>query len=138
MLVISKEQSEIISKGGVALAVDMSTLSKVRVALVDGKPCKVITTQRAYTGVKLYDSNNTDLNLTQEETKELLDKHEIVVYRSSGAVDEKGETLTRAEQIKRGVARKIKVVYNKEANKAIIAEDASASYGEQVKLTIVE
>lgn len=136
MLVISKEQHEQLLKGGVAVAIDMSNLSKVKVAMYNGVPCAVIATQKAYTGVKLYDSNSSDLNLTQEETKELIAKHELTVYRSSGAVDEHGETLTRAEQIKRGVARKIVVAYIKEENRAIIKEDASASYGEEVKLTI--
>ena len=137
-LIVSKENQDIINNGGVALAVNMQDLSRVKVALVGGVPCMVISTQKAYTGVKLYDNNASELNLTEQETKELIAKHTLVVYRSSGATDEHGETLTRAEQIKRGVARAIELAYDSEAHKAYIVKDASATYGEQVALTIVE
>ena len=137
-LFVSKENNAIINAGGVALAVNMTDLSRVKVALVDGVPCMVISTLKAYTGVKLYDNNSSELNLTEQETKELIAKHSLIVYRSSGATDEHGETLTRAEQIKRGVARAIELGYDAEQNKAYIIKDNSASYGEQVALTIVE
>ena len=137
-LFVSKETSELIANGGVGLAVNMADLSRVKVAMIEGVPCMVISTLKAYTGVKLYDNNASELNLTEQETKELIAKHTLIVYRSSGATDEHGDTLTRAEQIKRGVARSIELGYDAEQNKAYIIKDNSASYGEQVELAIVE
>ena len=137
-LIVSKETSAIIKNGGVGLAINMADLSRVKVALVDGVPCMVISTLKAYSGVKLYDNSSSELNLTEQETKDLIKNHELIVYRSSGATDEHGETLTRAEQIKRGVARAIQLGYDAEQNKAYIIKDNSASYGEEVELTIVE
>ena len=137
-LIVSKENNAIIQGGGVALAVNMADLSRVKVALVEGVPCMVISTLKAYSGVKLYDNSSSELNLTEQETKELIAKHTLVVYRSSGATDEHGDTLTRAEQIKRGVARAIELGYDAETQKAYIIKDNSASYGERVELTIIE
>ena len=137
-LFISKDNAETLNKGGVALAVNMTDLSRVKVALVDGVPCMVISTLKAYTGVKMYDSKSSELNLTEQETKDLIKNQKIIVYRSSGATDEHGETLTRAEQIKRGCARVIEVGYYPETQQAYIIKDASASYGEQVNLQIIE
>lgn len=137
-LIVSKENDAIIKNGGVALAVNMADLSRVKVAMVEGVPCMVISTLKAYSGVKLYDNSSSELNLTEQETKDLIAKKSLIVYRSSGATDEHGETLTRAEQIKRGVARAIELAYNTEENKAYIIKDNSASYGEKVALKVIE
>lgn len=67
------------------------------------------STKQPYTKVQPYINNASALNLTEKETKDAIEKGLITVYRSSGATNEKGETLTREEQVARGVARAIEV-----------------------------
>ena len=67
------------------------------------------STKSAYTKVQMYNNSASALNLTEKETKELMAKRIITVYRSSGATNDKGETLTREEQINKGVARAITI-----------------------------
>ena len=77
----------------------------------DGVIRRVINTSNKtpYTKVNMYVNSATALNLTEKETKEVMQKGLITIYRSSGAVNEKGEPLTREEQIVKGLARKIEV-----------------------------
>ena len=74
------------------------------------RKCISINNKNAFTGVKPYETTSDMLNLTEKETKAVMDSGKLTVYRSSGAVNDKGETLTREEQIKLGVARQITIV----------------------------
>ena len=68
------------------------------------------STKTAYTKVQPYINTPSALNLTDKETREAMAKGIIEVYRSSGATNEKGEPLTREEQVAKGLARKISVL----------------------------
>lgn len=78
---------------------------------INGVIRQVINTsnKQPYTKVQMYNNSASALNLTEKETKELISKGMLDVFRSSGAVNDKGETMTREEQIVKGVARKITI-----------------------------
>ena len=122
-ILLSKEQQMLYDKGEIALGVRGDTLQKVRVININGKMCLVVATSTPYTKVNPYTAESTALNLTNEETKEAMQKGSVDVFRSSGAKD--GErTLTREEQVKQGCARVISVVASlKDGHKGDNASD---------------
>lgn len=69
------------------------------------KKCVGINNTRGYSGVNPYITSSDMLNLTEKETKGVMNTGKLAVYRSSGALNAKGEVMTREEQIKEGVAR---------------------------------
>ena len=109
-VLLNEEQRAILNNGGVAVGVRDTDYAKVRVAMVNGVMCLAIISGAAYTKVNPYQNKPTELNLTQAETDECFKNGSVEVFRSSGAKDKEGNTLTREEQIKQGCARAISVV----------------------------
>ena len=109
-VLLNEEQRAILNNGGVAVGVRDTDYAKVRVAMVNGVMCLAIISGAAYTKVNPYQNKPNELNLTQAETDECFKNGSVEVFRSSGAKDSNGNTLTREEQIKQGCARAISVV----------------------------
>ena len=96
------------NNGEVATAVNTETYKVIKVQQVNGVMCQVISHSTPYAKVNPFINKPNELNLTMDETQRAIKGQSVIVYRSSGAKD--GETtLTREEQIKRGVARTIEV-----------------------------
>lgn len=131
-VLLNKEQQAIYNNGGIALGVRADTYQKVRVCNVNGKMCIAITTASAYTKVNPYMADSSALNLTMEETREAFTNGSVQVFRSSGAKDENGNTLTREQQIKQGCARVIDVVVSLKAG----AREGSQDYNDYEWLII--
>lgn len=95
----------------VVVGVDLATMSKVKVVNNNGVLSRVVNKTQAYKGIQPYMQDSANLNLTQDETQQAMkDCKELVVYRSSGAKDSEGKTLTREQQIAQGVARAITII----------------------------
>ena len=96
------------NNGEVATAVNMDNYKVVKVQQINGVMCQVISHNAPFVKVNPYINKPNELNLTMDETQRAMRGQSVIVYRSSGAKE--GETtLTREEQIKRGVARTIEV-----------------------------
>lgn len=112
-IAINKSSETQLNKGLLVVGFDFSSMKKVNVAKQGEKYFVIDLSQKPYTSVNLYTNNSSALNLTEKETKELLEKGTIKVYRSSGEkVGDK--VLTRAEQIANNTAREIVVKLNGE------------------------
>lgn len=111
-VLLNQEQQTIYNNGGVAIGVRDSDYAKVKVQKNDnGEMCLVITSvSRVCTKVVPYRNNSGDLNLNAKETQEAIKEGTIKVYRSSGAQDDDGKTLTRKEQQQEGKALEYTVV----------------------------
>lgn len=110
-IILRQDQQAIYDNGGVATGVDIDTYKVYKVARnSNGEMCIVISTGSPYTKVNPYLNESTELNLTKEETEECFKNGSVDVFRSSGARDDSGKALTRADQQQRGVARMISVV----------------------------
>lgn len=147
-IVLSKSNVAMLKNGATIKAMDLETLSKVNVAMdKDGKLHIVISTAKPYTCVKPYTNDSSALNLTEQETKECMKAHKIVVARSSG-YKEGEKVLTRAEQIAIGKARLIEVscvlidgcteLDNPSSYNWFITKDETNALAEVVPFTVVE
>ena len=105
VLTITTEEKRRLLSGGVV------KVNGVAVVLdTNGRPCECVSSNHPYPAVIPSNLRPADtLNLTDNETIEVMKKGETIVYRSSGAKDVTGKPYTREQQIKLGVARCIKV-----------------------------
>ena len=100
-------------RGEIALAINTNTGERLQVQKnKDGVMCQVISNLKPYTELHMCFSGANVLNASSEETREAVRTgiYEGDHFSSSGARNEKGEPLSLAEQIKKGVARKTHIL----------------------------
>lgn len=101
------------NSGEVVQAFDTKSFTMLQVQKdTNGKMCQVIGKQQAYTQVHLCFTGASVLNLSSENTQELVKTGKLacIEYRSSGALDNNGKIMPLKDQIEKGLARKIEVV----------------------------
>lgn len=137
VVALSDEQIKALKEGKVIEALD----GKTKVALINGKPCKVLASTSSKPRFSMFyvPHRSTPLacQISEEDLKKAIiayveaqDKAQAYVecYKRNGSKDEQGNILPLAEQIKNGTARIVRFRVTKDINEALITEGVRQIY----------